>query len=62
MLLNGHGRSALEMTNGRPLCPQCRVPLWIVHIDEREADDRRAFVCPRCEHTHADRGVKRIQM
>ena len=24
------GRSSLERTNGRPLCPQCRAPMWSV--------------------------------
>ena len=64
MPLNGHGRSALETTNGRPLCPHCRVPLWIVHIDERDAGDQLAFECPCCEHAHTERPtgqVKRIR-
>ena len=55
MPLNGQGRSALETTNGRPLCPHCRVPLWIVHIDKRDGYDQRAFECPRCEYAHTDR-------
>jgi hypothetical protein len=54
MSLHGHGRSALHMSNGRPLCPECRVPLWIVYVDERD-DDERFFECPRCGHTHIDR-------
>ena len=63
MPLNGQGRSALETTNGRPLCPHCRVPLWIVHIDERDTGDQLAFECPCCEHAHTERRtgqVKRI--
>ena len=68
MPLNGQGRSALETTNGRPLCPHCRVPLWIVHIDERDSDDQLAFECPCCEYarrsahrpseTHSIRALK----
>jgi transposase-like protein len=55
MPLQGHGRSALEVTNGRPLCPHCRLPMWLVHIDERDSDDQRYFECPRCGHAHTDR-------
>jgi transposase-like protein len=55
MPLQGHGRSALEMTNGRPLCPECRVPMWIVCINERDTDDQRVFECPRCGHAHTGR-------
>jgi hypothetical protein len=57
MPLQGHGRSALEMANGRPLCPECRVPMWSVYIREREADDQRSFECPRCGHVHAGRPI-----
>jgi Zn-finger nucleic acid-binding protein len=55
MPLQGHGRSALEVTNGRPLCPNCRVPLWLVYVHERDSDDQRSFKCPRCGHVHTDR-------
>jgi hypothetical protein len=51
---NGHGRSSLETTNGRPLCPHCRVPLWIVHVDGRDAVDQLAFECPHCEYAHVN--------
>ena len=61
MPLNGQGRSAPEMTNGRPLCPDCRAPLWLVRIDERDADDRLAFECPRCEHAHIDRRTPELK-
>jgi len=55
MSLQSHGRSSLEMTNGRPLCPQCRVPLWLVYVDEGDTEDQRFFECPRCAHSHNDR-------
>ena len=58
MPLQGHGRSALEVTNGRPLCPRCRVPLFLVNIDERDLDDQRVFECPRCGHSHTDRHTR----
>ena len=49
------GHSSLEMTNGRPLCPRCRAPMWIVRVPpEKIADDRRTFQCPRCEHLLAN--------
>ena len=44
------GRSSLEKTNGRPLCPQCRAPMWNVRFQpDKAADDKRTFQCPRCE-------------
>jgi RNase P subunit RPR2 len=47
------GRSSLERTNGRPLCPQCRAPMWSVRFPpEKAADDKITFQCPRCEHSH----------
>ena len=47
------GRSSLESTNGRPLCPQCRAPMWSVRFQsEKAADDKKTFQCPRCEHSH----------
>jgi transposase-like protein len=55
MSLQGHGRAALEMTNGRPLCPRCRVPLWLVCVEERDTDVQRSFECPRCGQAHTDR-------
>jgi len=55
MPLQGHGRSAPAMTNGRPLCPHCRVPLWLVYIDEGDAEDQYCFECPRCEHSRIER-------
>jgi transposase-like protein len=55
MPLQGHGRSAFEMTNGRPLCPACRVPMWIVYINERDADDQCSFECPRCGQVNTGR-------
>ena len=55
MPLQTNGRSALEMTNGRPLCPHCRVPLWLVYVDEGDTEDQRFFECPHCAHSHTDR-------
>ena len=44
------GLSSLEKTNGRPLCPQCRAPMWCVRSQpETPAADRKTFKCPRCE-------------
>jgi transposase-like protein len=57
MPLQGHGRSALEMTNGRPLCTQCRVPMWAVYTGKGERDDQRSFECPRCGHAYNDRRI-----
>ena len=38
------GRSSLERTNGRPLCPQCRAPMWSVRFPpEKAADDKIIF-------------------
>jgi RNase P subunit RPR2 len=51
----GHGRSSLETKNGRPLCPHCRVPLWIVHVEERDTDDQVSYECPHCGHAHTAR-------
>jgi hypothetical protein len=46
------GPSSLERTNGRPLCPQCRAPMWSIRFQpEKAADDKRTFQCPRCEHS-----------
>jgi hypothetical protein len=55
MPLQGHGRSSLEVTNGRPLCTQCRVPMWAVFTDKRETEDQRAFECPCCGQAHNSR-------
>jgi hypothetical protein len=47
------GHSSLEMTCGRPLCPRCRAPMWIVRVEpEKTAEHNRMFQCPRCEHSH----------
>jgi hypothetical protein len=38
--------ASLETTNGRPLCPRCRAPLWSVRVQlEDTADDKRMFQC-----------------
>jgi hypothetical protein len=53
MALLGSGHSSLEMTCGRPLCPQCRAPMWSVRVEwENSAEDTHIFQCPRCEHSH----------
>ena len=55
MPLTSRGHSSLERTNGRPLCPWCRAPLWSVRVQpEKTAGDERAFKCPRCEHSHIE--------
>jgi Zn finger protein HypA/HybF involved in hydrogenase expression len=55
MPLTSRGHSSLERTNGRPLCPQCRAPMWSIRVQpEQTADDKRTFQCPRCEHSHID--------
>jgi hypothetical protein len=47
---------SLEITNGRPLCPKCKAPMWGVHVGSaKTADDKRTFQCPRCEHSQAVR-------
>ena len=49
------GYLSLDRTNGRPLCPRCRAPLWSIRVPtEQTADDRRTFQCPRCEHSQAN--------
>ena len=41
---------SLGRTKGRPLCPQCRAPLWNVALQpEKAAYSKRTFQCPRCE-------------
>jgi Zn finger protein HypA/HybF involved in hydrogenase expression len=55
MSLHGHGRSTMRTTNGRPLCPDCRLPLWLVCIEEHETEDRHSFECPRCGHMRTER-------
>jgi RNase P subunit RPR2 len=53
MRFDNRTHASLEMTNGRPLCPRCRAPLWSVRVQlEDTADDKRMFQCPRCEHSH----------
>jgi RNase P subunit RPR2 len=52
MRFDNRSHASLEMTNGRPLCPRCRAPLWSVRVQlEDTADDKRMFQCPRCEHS-----------
>jgi hypothetical protein len=51
MQFSRHGNLSLEMTNGRPLCPKCKAPMWIIRIHpERAANKGRTFQCPRCEY------------
>jgi hypothetical protein len=40
--------ASLETSNGRSLCPRCRVPLWSI----RSRDEEQMFQCPRCDHSH----------
>ena len=53
MPLTGRGHSSLERTNGRPLCPRCRAPLWSVRV-QPEKTAGETFQCPRCEHSHIE--------
>ena len=53
MPLTSRGHSSLERTNGRPLCPRCRAPLWSVRV-EPEKTASETFQCPRCEHSHIE--------
>src|SRR6476660_7408038 len=46
------GNLPLEMTNGRPLCPKCKAPMWSVRFEPaKTTDDKRTFsgclLCPR---------------
>jgi len=54
MALLSTGQTSIEMTCGRPLCPQCRAPMWSVRVgcEKTGEDDRHMFQCPRCEHSH----------
>jgi transposase-like protein len=55
MPLTNHGHLSLQKSNGRPLCPQCSAPLWIVRVEpDKIASDKRAFQCPRCEYSHVE--------
>jgi len=46
------GHSSVEMSNGRPLCARCRVPMWTIRAQpERTGDYEQKFQCPRCEHS-----------
>ena len=53
MPFTGRGHSSLERTNGRPLCPRCRAPLWSVRV-QAEKTAGETFQCPRCEHSHIE--------
>ena len=54
------GLSSLEKANGRPLCPQCRAPMWSVRSQpEKATDDKRIFQCPRCEVAVLEAAVER---
>jgi transposase-like protein len=56
MQFSSHANLSMEMTNGRPLCPKCKAPMWGVHVEPaKTADDKRTFQCPRCEHSQAVR-------
>jgi len=55
MQFSRHDNLSLEMTNGRPLCPKCKAPMWSIRIrPERAADEGRTFQCPRCEYSYMD--------
>ncbi len=53
MALTSRGHFILELTNGRPLCPRCRAPIWGLRVQhEKLAYEKLTFQCPRCEHSH----------
>ena len=56
MQFSSHANLSLEMTNGRPLYPMCKAPMWSVRYDPaKTVDDKRTFQCPRCDHFQAVR-------
>jgi transposase-like protein len=53
MPLTNCGHLSLQKSNGRPLCPKCRAPMWSIRVQaEKAADHKQTFQCPRCEHSH----------
>ena len=37
---------------GRPVCPECRLPMLQVHVEPEKADDEQhVFKCPHCDLT-----------
>jgi RNase P subunit RPR2 len=51
MPLTSRGNLRLETTNGRPLCPGCRAPMWGLRVQhEKIAYEKLTFHCPRCDH------------
>jgi hypothetical protein len=53
MPLTNRGHLSLEKSDGRPLCPPCRAPMWSIRVQrEQTADNKRTFQCPRCEYSH----------
>jgi RNase P subunit RPR2 len=53
MAIANSGHSSLEKACGRPLCPQCRAPMWTVPVESKKAaEDNQMFQCPRCECFH----------
>ena len=53
MRFDNRSHASLEMSNGRPLCPRCRAPLWSVRVQlEDTADDKRTLQYPRSEHSY----------
>ena len=39
------------LKKARPPCPVCNWPLWPIRIDPiQAAQERRAFLCPRCDY------------
>lgn len=51
MPLTSRGHLALQTTNGRPLCPRCKAPMWGLRDQpEKIAYEKLTFQCPRCEY------------
>ena len=47
-----------EMGPERPVCPTCKVPMWLVRADNREANAERnepyRYICMPCDDLTAD--------
>lgn len=38
-------------TPARPVCSQCRAPMWLIRIEpDKSRYARRTFECPRCKN------------
>ncbi len=46
--------------SGRPLCPVCKLPMWLVQPDDDAASHEHRFECPVCKKT-LERGSKVLE-